>query len=170
MTTNIKSKINSTGSLTSGQKNLLNEIATNNPKILYVDANAAPASTTPASISTLAFNIKRNTKYFVEGHFPCLGDGTSGIAANLATTSDPSDARIVFSYNIDNAANQTEVQTDLTSPNPTGVAAAITLVTFQGHIFAGSSDDICNVQFGTNTGTTAAAVYKGGYIKVYEVE
>lgn len=171
METSLKKAVNAEGKgFHTAQKKLLNKIASSNPKVYYVTADAAPASTTPATISSLSFPINRNTKYLVEGHFPCLGDGTSGIAANLATTNDPTDARIVFSYQIDNAAAQLETQTDLTSPNPTGVAAAITLITFAGNVFAGVNDDTCHVQFSTFQTTTAAAVYKGGFIKVYEVE
>jgi hypothetical protein len=170
METSLKSAVNAVGGLSWNQKKLLNKIASENPKVYVLAADDSYNSTTPATASEFTFAIAKRRKYYVEGFIHCLADGTSGIAANLATTNDPSDARVHFAYSIDNAADQTEIQTDLTSPNPTGVAAAITAIKFSGHIWAGDNDDTCNVQFSTNTGTTAAAVYKGSFVKVYEAE
>lgn len=170
METSLKTAVNNTGSLTQSQKKLFNKLASENPKVRVLAADDSYNSTTPATATEFSFPISKYRKYYVEGFIHCLGDGTSGIACNLATTNDPSSARVHFAYSIDNAADQTEIQTDLTSPNPTGVAAAITAIKFSGHIWAGANDDTCHVQFSTNTGTTAAAVYKGSFVKVYEVE
>lgn len=170
METSLKTAVNNTGSLTASQKKLFNKLASENPKVRVLAADDSYNSTTPATATEFSFPISKYRKYYVEGFIHCLGDGTSGIACNLATTNDPSAARVHFAYSIDNAADQTEIQTDLTSPNPTGVAAAITAIKFSGHIWAGSNDDTCHVQFSTNTGTTAAAVYKGSFVKVYEAE
>lgn len=170
METSLKTAINNTGSLSDTQRKLLKRLASENPKVRVLAADDSYNSTTPATATEFSFPISKYRKYYVEGFIHCLADGTSGIACNLATTNDPSSARVHWAYSIDNAADQTEIQTDLTSPNPTGVAAAITAIKFSGHIWAGANDDTCHVQFSTNTGTTAAAVYKGSFVKVYEVE
>lgn len=170
METTLNNAINAPCGFNTTQKKLLKRIANENPKIVYASADDSYNSITFVTATEFSFPISKYRKYYVEGFIHCLADGTSGIVANLATTNDPSDARVHWAYSIDNVADQTEIQTDLTSHKPTGVAAAITAIKFSGHIWAGANDDTCHVQFSTNTGTTAAAVYKGSYLKIYEVE
>ena len=153
------------------QKTKLKKAFTLNPKVVYrtTDATVNP-SMTLANDSELYFDVRANRKYIVEAHLFTTASGTDGIKVALATAVDATAARISWSYNVDNVANQLEAQTDLTSPAPTGVQAAITNIKANGSIHA-AADGRITLQSALVTDNNAVTTIHGGsYLKVYEVE
>ena len=153
------------------QKTKLKKAFTLNPKVVYRTTDATVnVSTTLANDSELYFDVRANRKYIVEAHLFTTASGTDGIKVALATAVDATAARISWSYNVDNVANQLEAQTDLTSPAPTGVQAAITNIKANGSIHA-AADGRITLQSALVTDNNAVTTIHGGsYLKVYEVE
>ena len=171
METTLKSKINNTGSLTSGQKNLLNYIAEHSPYIAYASADhTVNPSITLANDSELYFDVRAGRKYIVEAHLFTTATGTDGIKVALATAVDATAARISWSYNADNVAFQLEAQTDLTSPAPAGVQAEITNIKANGFIHAADDGRITLQSALVTDNNAVTTIHKGSYLKVYEVE
>ncbi len=170
-TTDVLDRINSTGNLTTNQKETLRKIANDVEKIYYLPTDVtSAANTTLATVSGLSFSVKAGRKYIIEACLFLLADGTSGVKAAWASASstDPTAARFYTRFAIDNAVTQVEAQTDVTSPSSTGVAAAITNITSTGYLHA-AVDTTINFQAALNTGTTSFPFYKGSYIKIREV-
>ena len=153
------------------QKTKLKKAFTLNPKVVYRTTDATVnVSTTLANDSELYFDVRANRKYIVEAHLFTTASGTDGIKVALATAVDATAARISWSYNVDNVANQLEAQTDLTSPAPAGVQAAITNIKANGSIHA-AADGRITLQSALVTDNNAVTTIHGGsYLKVYEVE
>lgn len=170
-TTTVLDSINATGNLTGNQKEVLRKIHEDTEQVKYLTANAtSAANTTLANVSGLSFTVKAGRKYIVEACIFLLADGTSGIKAAWASASstDPTAARFYTRFSIDGAASQVEVQTDVTSPTSTGVAAAITNILSNGYLQA-AVDTTINLQMALNQTTTTATIYAGSYIKIREV-
>lgn len=171
-TTDVLTRINSTGNLTGNQKETLRQIAESNPHIVYTASDlTVNASTTLTSHTALSFTVKAGRKYLLESVLFTTADGLDGIKVAWASGSstDPTVARIFKEYIIDNASVQTEVQTDVTSPTATGVAAAIQCIKSSGYIKA-SVDTVITLQSALNTDNNAVTtIHAGSYIKVYEV-
>lgn len=171
METTLNNAINAPCGFNTTQKKLLKRIANENPKIVYASADhTVNPSDTLANDSELYFDVRANRKYIVEAFLFTSADGADGIKVAFATATDATAARITWSYNIDNVANQLEAQTDLTSPGPTGVAAAITNITGNGFIHAGADGRITLQSALVADNNAATTIYKGSYLKVYEVE
>ena len=153
------------------QKTKLKKAFTLNPKVVYRTTDATVnVSTTLANDSELYFDVRANRKYIVEAHLFTTASGTDGIKVALATAVDATAARISWSYNVDNVANQLEAQEDLTSPAPAGVQAAITNIKANGSIHA-AADGRITLQSALVTDNNAVTTIHGGsYLKVYEVE
>lgn len=171
METTIKSKINNTGSLTTGQKATLNYIAEHSPYFAYASSDhTVNTTTTLANDEELYFDVRAGRKYIVEAHLFTTADGTDGIKVALATAVDATAARLYWKYFVDNVATQTESQTDLTSPAPTGVAAAITKIETNGYIHAAADGRITLQSALVADNNAATTILKGSYLKVYEIE
>ena len=153
------------------QKTKLKKAFTLNPKIVYASTDhTVNPSMTLANDSELYFDVRANRKYIVEAHLFTTASGTDGIKVALATAVDAIGARISWSYNVDNVANQLEAQEDLTSPAPAGVLAAITNIKANGSIHA-AADGRITLQSALVTDNNAVTTIHGGsYLKVYEVE
>lgn len=171
MVTSVKAKIGSSPSFSNKQKDMLNYVAERSPLIKYASADhTVNPSVTLANDSELYFDVQKNKKYLVEVCLFTTVDGTDGIKVAFATAVDATAARIYWSYQIDNAANQTETQTDLTSPAPTGVAAAISLLLGNGFIHAADDGRITLQSALVVDNNAATTIHKGSYLKVYEIE
>jgi hypothetical protein len=170
--TDVLTRINSTGNLTGNQKETLRTIAENNPKIVLSTSDlTVNTTTTLASHTALSFSVKAGRKYLFESVLFTTVDGTDGIKVAWASGSstDPTAVRIFKEYIIDNAAVQTEVQTDVTSPTATGVAAAIQCIKSSGYIKAAVDTTITLQSALVADNNAATTIHAGSYIKVYEV-
>ena len=171
METTLNNAINAPCGFNTTQKKLLKRIASENPKLVLATADHTVNTTnTLANHESLYFDVKAGRKYVVEAHLFTTASGTDGIKVALATAVDATAARISWSYNVDNVANQLEAQEDLTSPAPTGVQAAITDIKANGAIYA-AADGRITLQSALVTDNNAVTTIHGGsYMKVYEVE
>ena len=171
MTTSVNSKINSAPTFNDRQKNTLRYIAERSPLIKYASSDhTVNTTTTLANDAELYFDVQKDKRYIVEVCLFTTADATDGIKVAFATATDATAARIYWRYLIDNAANQTETQTDLTSPSPTGVAAAITEIVANGYIQAAADGRITLQSALVADNDAATTILKGSYLKVYEVE
>lgn len=171
MATSINSKINSAPTFNDRQKSTLRYIAERSPLIKYASSDhTVNVSTTLANDAELYFDVQKDKKYIVEAHLFTTADGTDGIKVALATAVDATAARVYWKYLVDNVAAQTETQTDLTSPAPTGVAAAITKIEANGYIQAAADGRITLQSALVADNNAATTIHKGSYLKVYEVE
>jgi hypothetical protein len=169
-TTDRNTRINATGNLTSNQKETLRVIAESNPQIVYATADHTVNTTmTLANHSELKFSVKQNRRYVIETVLLTLANGTDGIKVAYNTATDVTEGRIRWTYGVTAAADTAEFQTDFTSPSPTGRNAAVTKITGDGYLVAGA-DGTITLQTALHTDNNATStVYKGSYIKVYEV-
>lgn len=171
METTLNNAINAPCGFNTTQKKLLKRIANENPKIVYASADhTVNPSDTLANDSELYFDVRANRKYIVEAHLFTTASGTDGIKVALATAVDATAARISWSYNVDNVANQLEAQTDLTSPAPAGVQAVITNIEANGFIHAAADGRITLQSALVTDNNAVTTIHKGSYLKVYEVE
>lgn len=171
MENSITAKINATGGLTLGEKSLLKYMKSHMPYIAYASADhTVNTTTTLANDSELFFDVKVGRKYQVDGVLFTTTDATDGIKVALATAVDATAARLLWSYEVDNAANQTEAQTDLTSPSPTGVAASLTAIRLNGFIDAGADGRITLQSALVADNNAATTILKGSYLRVFEIE
>lgn len=152
------------------QKTKLKKAFTLNPKVVYRTTDATVnVSTTLANDDELFVNLEGGKRYLVEGVLHTTVDGTDGLKVAFATATDVTDGRIRYEYSIDNAADQTEVQTDFTSPAPTGLAAAYTMLRMSGHIWP-SVDGRFTLQSALVADNNAVTkILKGSWIKFTEL-